>query len=493
MVARPLLLHAKLPATLWRHAILHAATLLRLCPTLLNPITSQELLTGRTPNVSHLRVFGCRVWVPRPEPLRRTIAAHREEGVYMGFDSPSILRYFVPSSRALLKARFQNCIFEENVFPYVPCPKGTPDLNFYSPQTFTLNPDPRTLLSETEVQKILHLQALADRLPNGFSDAPRVTRIPVPRTGFKCKISALHTDVVLQTTENAEEKPDPLTLEEVQRSDEWPQWETALQAEYNSLKKHKVFGEYSHTLTTRLVGHKLIFTKKRNAQGRVLRFKVRLVAQGFNQRPGIDFDSTYSPVMDAGTFRYLLGFSVQFSLQALMLDVMTAYLHGPLETQLFLKPPPSFSKVPLPPPRPGQFSGLRLYKALYGLRQAGRLWYQHLRDFLLDQNLTNDTTLLCVFAHKTGADFVILAVYVDDINLIGTKSACQYAIQRLESRFDIKFLGKTSLCLGLQISHFLDGAMLLHQTAYTRRILKRFGMHHANSLAAPMIGKSRTL
>ena len=368
MVAWPLLLYAKLPATLWGHAILHATALLRLCPTLLNPITSQQLLIGRTPDVSHLRIFGCRVWVPRPEPLRRMISAHREEGVYMGFDSLSILRYFIPSTGALLKARFQNCIFEENVFPHVPCPKGTSDLNFYSPQTFTLNPDPRTSLSETEVQKILHLQALADRLPNGFSDMPRVTCIPVLGTGFKRKISALHTNAVLQTTENAEEKPDPLTLEEAQRNDEWPQWETALQAEYNSLKKHKVFGEYSHTLNTRPVGHKLIFTKKHDAQGRVLRFKVRLVAQGFSQRLGIDFDSTYSPVMDASTFRYLLGFSVQFSLQTLMLDVVTAYLHGPLETQLFLKPPSSFSEAPLPPPRPGQFSGLRLHKALYGLR-----------------------------------------------------------------------------------------------------------------------------
>ena len=86
-----------------------------------------------------------------------------------------------------------------------------------------------------------------------------------------------------------------------------------------------------------------------------------------------------------------------------------------------------------------------------------------------------------------------LAVYVDDINLIGTRNACQYAVQRLESRLDMKFLGKTSLCLGQQISHFSNGAMLLHQTAYTRKVLKRFGMHNANSLAAPMkFGKSRT-
>ena len=106
MVARPLLLHWKLPATLWGHAILHAAALLRLRPTLLNPITSQQLLIGHTPDVSHLRIFGCRVWVPRPEPLRRTISALREEGVYMGFDSSSILRYFVPSTGVLLKAHF---------------------------------------------------------------------------------------------------------------------------------------------------------------------------------------------------------------------------------------------------------------------------------------------------------------------------------------------------------------------------------------------------
>ena len=136
----------------------------------------------------------------------------------MGFDSPSILRYFVPSTGALLRARFQNCVFEENIFPHVPCPKGTPNLNFYSPQTFTMNPDPRTSLPETEVQKILQLQALADRLPNAFSDAPCVTRVPTPGAGLtlnscKHKISALHSNAALPIEENAEEEPEPLTLE----------------------------------------------------------------------------------------------------------------------------------------------------------------------------------------------------------------------------------------------------------------------------------------
>ena len=201
-----------------------------------------------------------------------------------------------------------------------------------------------------------------------------------------------------------------------------------LRAEYDSLRKHKVFGEYFHTLAARPMGHKLIFTKKRDAQGHVLRFKVRLVAQGFSQRLGIDFHSIYSLGMDAGTFRYLLGLSVQLSLQTLMLDVVTAYLHSPLETELFIKLPPLFNEVSFPSPRPGHFSGLKLHKALYSLKQAGRLWYQYLRDFLLDQNFTNDAALPCVFVYKKGTDFVILAVYVDDINLIGTRIACQYAV-----------------------------------------------------------------
>ena len=221
-----------------------------------------------------------------------------------------------------------------------------------------------------------------------------------------------------------------------------------------------MFGELSHTLSIRPVGHKLIFT--RNIQGRVIQFKVRLVAQGFSQRPRIDFDSTYSPVMDTRTFRYLLGLSVQLFLQTLMLDVVTAYLHGPLEMELYIKPPPLFSEVPLTSPRPRHFSGLRIHKALYGLKQVERLWYQHLRDFLLEQQFTNDPALPCIFVYKQGIEFVILAMYVDDINLISTPTACQYAVKRLQSHFNMKFLGKTSLCLGLQLSHLNDGGTLLH-------------------------------
>ena len=117
LISRPMLLHVRLPSHLWAHAVLHATTLLRYCPTLLNDISPLELLPGQKPDISHLRVFGCQVWIPPIEPKRKTIGQLSLEGIYLGFDSSSIIWYLVLSTRILHKARFQNCQFNETKFP----------------------------------------------------------------------------------------------------------------------------------------------------------------------------------------------------------------------------------------------------------------------------------------------------------------------------------------------------------------------------------------
>ena len=248
------------------------------------------------------------------------------------------------------------------MFPCIPNPLGTPKLNFSAPETFTMNSDPRTSLGETKVQKILHLQALAEKLLDGFADGPRVTKLSplgirldvLAKTPRKRKAEAaiLLTDqeFCLEPKEELAEANKPLDLDEARQNKEWLQWEATIQAKYASLRKHHVFSELIHTLTSKPVGYKLIFMKKRDAQSKLLRFKVQLVAQGFSQRPRIDYDSNYSSVMDLGTFRYLLGLVVQTSLQTQLLDVVIAYLHGPLETRLYIKPPSLFCETKLPPP-----------------------------------------------------------------------------------------------------------------------------------------------
>ena len=86
---------------------------------------------------------------------------------------------------------------------------------------------------------------------------------------------------------------------------DWPKWKEAIEKELSSLNKHEVFGPVVRTPEgTKPVGYKWVFVRKRNDKNEIVRYKARLVAQGFSQRPCIDYEETYSPVMDATTFRY---------------------------------------------------------------------------------------------------------------------------------------------------------------------------------------------
>ena len=83
-------------------------------------------------------------------------------------------------------------------------------------------------------------------------------------------------------------------------------------------------------------------------------------------------------------------------------------------------------------------------------------------------------------------------MYVDDLNILSTPELCKYVQDILTRNFDMKYLGQTSYCLGLQIHYVTNGGILLHQQAYVQKILKFFNMDQANPLAAPMIGRSKT-
>ena len=111
---------------------------------------------------------------------------------------------------------------------------------------------------------------------------------------------------------------------------------------------------------------------------------------------------------------------------------------------------------------------------------------------MLFHNFQHDQALPCLFILQHTSGFVIIAVYVDDLNLVGTPATCQHAIALLTDQFEMKLLGRTSFYLGLQLTHIRGGGIFLHQTTYTQKLLKRFGMDKANPLSAPMIGRSKT-
>ena len=183
LITRPLILNAKLPFTVWGHAILHAAALIRVRPTAYHEYSPIQLVRGHEPNVSHLRVFGCAVYVPIAPPQRAKMGPQRRIGIYVGYESPSIIKYLEPLTGDLFTGRFADCIFDEAHFPAL----GGDNLKLQNEcREISWNEnrlnylDPCTSQTELEVQRILHLQGLASQLPDAFTDLKRVTKSHIP-------------------------------------------------------------------------------------------------------------------------------------------------------------------------------------------------------------------------------------------------------------------------------------------------------------------------
>ena len=117
MNARPLLMKTKLPISAWGHATLHVVSLVHIRPTVYHKYSPLQLFFGQQPNIFHFRIFGCAVYVPISPPQRTKMSPQRRLGIYVGFDSPSIIRYLEPLTGDIFKARFNDCHFNKTIFP----------------------------------------------------------------------------------------------------------------------------------------------------------------------------------------------------------------------------------------------------------------------------------------------------------------------------------------------------------------------------------------
>ena len=110
----------------WGHAILHATTLIQICPTTNHECSPLQLALGSQPNVSHLRIFGCVVYVPITPPQCSKLGPQHRLGIYVGFNSSSIIRYLEPFTSDVFTVCFADCHFDENVFPPLEGGKSIP-------------------------------------------------------------------------------------------------------------------------------------------------------------------------------------------------------------------------------------------------------------------------------------------------------------------------------------------------------------------------------
>ena len=143
-----------------------------------------------------------------------------------------------------------------------------------------------------------------------------------------------------------------------------------------------------------------MFVRKRNDKNEIARYKARRMAQGFSQKPGIDYDKTDSPVMDIITFRYLISLSVS-GLDMRLMDVVTTYLYGMLENDICMKVPKGFQLPQLNTSQPRNMYLIKLRRSLYGLKQSRRMWYNCLSEYLIKDGYINNPICPCVFIKKS--------------------------------------------------------------------------------------------
>lgn len=204
------------------------------------------------------------------------------------------------------------------------------------------------------------------------------------------------------------------------------------------------------------------------------------MAKGFTQVKGIYYFDTYSPVTKLTTITMLLAIASSQHWHLHQLDVHNAFLHGNLDEEVFMVPPPGIT-----PPKPNQVC--KLNKASYGLKQASRQWFAKLSTALMSRGFHQSESDHSLFINRQGNSFTTHLVYVHDLiiagnNLISINSIKQF----LHEQFKIKDLGHLKYFLGLEISRSTSGIHLC-QRKYALDILSDCGLLAARTVSTPMV------
>ncbi|KAH9657681.1 hypothetical protein KPL70_023179 [Citrus sinensis] len=223
-----------------------------------------------------------------------------------------------------------------------------------------------------------------------------------------------------------------------------------------------------------------VFRNKMDESGVVVRNKARLVAQGYNQEEGIDFDETFAPVARLESIRMLLAYACHKDFILYQMDVKSTFLNGYIIEEVYVKQPPGFENEKFPD------HVYKLSKALYGLKQAPRTLYDMLKNFLLDKDFSMrkvDTTL---FVKHKNQDILIVQIYVDDIIFGSTNELlCKDFSSCMSQEYEMSMMGELKYFLGLQIKQNEEG-IFINQAKYVKDLLKRFGYNNGTAKSTPM-------
>lgn len=236
---------------------------------------------------------------------------------------------------------------------------------------------------------------------------------------------------------------EPRSYKEVIDGPDAELWMKAMQEEIDALVKCGTWSVAELPKNRTAVGSKWTFKIKRDVNGMPIRYKVRLMAQGFTQRPGIDYDEMFAPVARMASVHCLLAIAAAEDMEIRQLDIVTAFLNANLDEEIYLVQPPGFRRG----------SGvLRLHKSIYGLKQAPNLWNKLIDEWLLHIGFGKCLVDSGIYVKLMQSGPCYLSLHVDDM-VIACRSEGELAeIKRaIMERFKAQDLGPISQYLGIEI------------------------------------------
>jgi hypothetical protein len=189
-----------------------------------------------------------------------------------------------------------------------------------------------------------------------------------------------------------------------------------MQAEYDALLANDTWCLVPRPPGVNMVTGKWIFCHKLLADGSLHRYKARWVLRGFTQRPDIDYDETFSPVIKPAAVRVVLSIALSRDWPIHQLDVKNAFLHSTLIETVYYSQPTGFVDSSRP-----DFV-CRLNKSLYGLKQAPRAWHHWFASHLTSIGFVEAKSDSSLFIYRRGTDTALLLLYVDDIVLTASSA-----------------------------------------------------------------------
>ena len=279
----------------------------------------------------------------------------------------------------------------------------------------------------------------------------------------------------------------PTTYKEAVQSAQRAEWDAAMQSEWDSLLFNNTFDILDGLPKGRkAIGSKWVYRVKSNSDGSVDKFKARFTAKGFSQKEGIDYNETYAAVVKMTSFRTLCSIAAQKGYHTQHWDVGNAFLNSTLDEEIYCKMPEGYKQYN----SSGGEKVLKLKRGLYGLKQSPRQWNKTLVGVLCGEcGLTQSKSDDCLFIMENSSDYLVCAVYVDDIVVVGSNmDSINNLKERMFSRFKMTDLGELKWFLGMEIKRDYDNSTLtINQTKYINDAAEKFDVTEMPKVTTPAV------